>query len=79
MDVLVVDVERELPRLDALLHAPEPARDGVGVNLRDDARLRQHGRVRLRAGDVLRIERLVNRQRGAEALRELAHVLREPA
>ena len=79
MDVLVVDVEGELPRLDALLHALEPAHDGIGVGLRDDARRSQHGRVRLRAGDILRIERLVNRQRGAEALRELAHVLREPA
>ena len=62
VDILVVDVEREIACLDARLHAIEPVDDGRGVRL-DDARLRQHARVRLRPGDILRVQRLINRQR----------------
>ena len=64
-----------MSRLDAV----EAGRDGVGVLLRDDALRRQHARMRLGAGDVLRVERLVHRQRRAEALRERVRSLGEPA
>ena len=79
MDVLVVDVEREVARLDLALDAQKARVDLVGILLRDDALAREHRRMGARACDVLRVELLVDGKRCAEALRELAHALFESA
>ena len=79
VDVLVVDIELEFARIDALLDAIEPRNDGLDVRGADDALCAEHARMRLRPGDVLSIQLLVNGQRRAETLRELRDVFREPA
>ena len=70
VDVLVaVDVKRELAALDLVGDVVEAGADGVGVLLRDDALVGEHGGVGLGAADVLAPHALVKRQRGAEALK----------
>ena len=79
MDVLVVDVEREVARLDLALDTLKARVNLVGILLRDDALVREHRCVGARACDILRVELLVDGKRCAEALRELAHALFESA
>ena len=79
VDVLVIHIEGEPPRLDIRFDAVEAGCDGVGILLRDDALRRQHARMRLGTRDVLRVQRLVHRQRRSEALRERIRSLGEPA
>ena len=79
VDVLVVDVEREVARLDLALDTLKARVDLVGILLRDDALVREHRCMGARACDVLRVELLVDGKRCAEALRELAHALFESA
>ena len=79
VDVLVVDVEREVSRLDLALDALKACVNLVGILLRDDALVREHRCVGARTCDILRVELLVDGKRCAEALRELAHALFESA
>ena len=77
MDVLVVDVEREVARLNAVFDVVEAPLDKSNVIFRDDTLLTKHTRMGLRSRDILRVQRLINWKRGAEALGELADVLGE--
>ena len=74
VNVFIVDVEREVPRLYAILHALETGINGISVFVRNDADLRQHVRMRFRSGDILSIQSLVDRQGSAKALRKFAYV-----
>ncbi len=64
MDVFERSREREPTLLDLRQHLVEPADDVARVRLGDDALLRQHGGMRLRAADVLRRQHLVETDRG---------------
>ena len=74
---LVGDTTRVDADLIASLDAVEAVADGLRVFLADDALFAEHARMRFRTGDVLGVELLVDGQRCAEALRELADVFRE--
>ena len=78
MDVLVVDVEDELPRFDAGLYAVEARHNQIDVIGGNDALGPQHARMGFRPGDILRVQRLVDRQRRTESLGEFGNVFSEP-
>ena len=77
VDILVVDVERELPRLDARFDGCKARIDRGEILIRDDALRRKHARMGARTRDILMVERLVHGKRCPELLREFAHVLLE--
>ena len=79
VDVLVVYVEDEIACINRALDIVETRADGLRILLRNDALRGEHRRMRLRPRDVLLVHRLIDRQRSAVFLRELAHAFLEPS
>ena len=73
MNVLVVDIEGEVAGIDILLDSGQALGNRLLILGTDDALGRQHLGMCLRAGDILLIEMLVDRQRRAKLLRDLGH------
>ena len=73
MNVLVVDVEGKVARIDILLNSEQALGDRLLVLGTDDALGGQHLGMCLRAGDILLIKMFVDRQRRAKLLRDLGH------
>ncbi len=73
MDVLVVDIEGKVAGIDILLDSGQALGDRLLVLGTDDALGGQHLGMCLRAGDILLIEMLVDRQRRTKLLRDLGH------
>ena len=69
--------ERELAGLDLALDAVQAGEDGVALRHAHDAGLREHRRVRLRPRDVLRVQPLVEADRGVYLLHERRRALGE--
>ncbi len=73
MNVLVVDIEGKVARIDILLDSNQALGDRLLVLGSDDALGGQHLGMCLRAGDILLIKMFVDRQRRAKLLRDLGH------
>ena len=73
MDVLIVDIEGKVAGIDILLDSGQALGNRLLVLGTDDALGGQHLGMRLRAGDILLIEMLVDRQRRTKLLRDLGH------
>jgi hypothetical protein len=69
VDVLELDVPRQLAGGELAGDDVEAGGDRLGVGRRDDALAGEHARVRLRAGDVVRQEPLVEVDRRVERRR----------
>ena len=79
VDVFERAVEGEAAGLYLALHPVQALGDGVRVLLRDDPLLRQHGDVRDRARDVLRVESAVEVDGGVDCLHHRVGRCVEPA
>ena len=77
VDVFERGAERELAGLDLALDAVQAGEDGVALRRAHDAGLREHRRVRLRPRDVLRVQPLVEADRGVYLLHERRRALGE--
>ena len=79
MDVLVLDIERELARIDQPLDLVQAPVDRAEVVTGDDALRGKHAGVGARPRDILPIQVLVNGQRCPERLRRGVHAALEPS
>ena len=73
VDVLVVDIEGKVTGIDVLLDSGQALGNRLLILGADDALGDQHLGMCLRAGDILLIEMLVDRQRRTKLLRDLGH------